>query len=74
MTRRPLRLSSSSDAGAGRQTARYHEWPAVIVTTFPRAVRVIERTLIPLNDGPKLAACIWLPEDADQENRERALR
>jgi hypothetical protein len=28
----------------------------VIVTTFPRTVRVIERTLIPLRDGTTLAA------------------
>jgi predicted acyl esterase len=38
----------------------------VIVTTFPRSVRVIEHTLIPLKDGTTLAARIWLPEDAEQ--------
>jgi uncharacterized protein len=38
----------------------------VIVTTFPRTVRVIEHTLIPLQDGTMLAARIWLPEDAAQ--------
>jgi predicted acyl esterase len=38
----------------------------VIVTTFPRAVRVIEHKLIPLKDGTMLAARIWLPEDAEQ--------
>ena len=38
----------------------------MIVTTFPRAVRVIEHTLIPLKDGTTLAARIWLPEDAEQ--------
>ena len=38
----------------------------MIVTTFPRAVRVIEHTLIPLKDGTMLAARIWLPEDAEQ--------
>jgi predicted acyl esterase len=38
----------------------------VIVTTFPRAVRVIEHTLIPLKDGTALAARMWLPEDAEQ--------
>jgi predicted acyl esterase len=38
----------------------------VIVTTFPRAVRVIEHTLIPLRDGTLLAARIWLPIDAEQ--------
>jgi predicted acyl esterase len=39
---------------------------AVIVTTIPRAVRVIEHTLIPLKDGTLLAARIWLPIDAEQ--------
>ena len=39
----------------------------MIVTTFPRPVRVIEHTLIPLKDGTMLAARIWLPEDADQQ-------
>jgi predicted acyl esterase len=38
----------------------------VIVTTFPRKVRVIEHTLIPLKDGTMLAARIWLPDDAEQ--------
>jgi X-Pro dipeptidyl-peptidase (S15 family) len=38
----------------------------VIATTFPRAVRIIEHTLIPLKDGTTLAARIWLPEDAEQ--------
>jgi putative CocE/NonD family hydrolase len=38
----------------------------LIVTTFPRAVRVIEHTLIPLKDGTTLAARIWLPEDAER--------
>ena len=38
----------------------------MIVTTFPRAVRVIEHTLIPLKDGTTLAARIWLPEDAEE--------
>jgi predicted acyl esterase len=38
----------------------------VIVTTFPRKVRVIEHMLIPLKDGTTLAARVWLPEDAEQ--------
>src|SRR5262249_6462114 len=38
----------------------------MIVTTFPRPVRVIDDMLIPLKDGTKLAARIWLPEDAEQ--------
>jgi putative CocE/NonD family hydrolase len=38
----------------------------LIVTAYPRAVRVIEHTLIPLKDGTMLAARIWLPVDAEQ--------
>ena len=38
---------------------------AVIVTTFPNTVRVIEHTSIPLKDGATLAARIWLPDDAE---------
>jgi uncharacterized protein len=36
----------------------------MIVTNFPRPLREIEHTVIPLRDGTKLAARIWLPEDA----------
>ena len=35
------------------------------MTQFPRKVRVIENTWIPLSDGIKLAARIWLPQDAE---------
>ena len=38
----------------------------MIVREFPRRVRVIEHTLIPLSDGTRLAARIWLPEDAER--------
>ncbi|HSY86593.1 MAG TPA: CocE/NonD family hydrolase [Verrucomicrobiae bacterium] len=38
----------------------------MIVTTFPRKVRVIEHMLIPLKDGTTLAARVWLPDDAEQ--------
>ncbi len=38
----------------------------MIVTAFPRPVRIIEHTLIPLTDGTTLAARIWLPDDAEQ--------
>src|SRR5215207_2362137 len=37
------------------------------VTDFPRRVRVIEHTWIPMPDGCRLAARIWLPEDAEQD-------
>jgi putative CocE/NonD family hydrolase len=36
-----------------------------IVDRFPRAVRVIENCWIPLTDGCRLAARIWLPDDAE---------
>ena len=38
----------------------------MIVTQFPHALREIEHMLIPLSDGTKLAARIWLPTDAVQ--------
>ena len=37
-----------------------------IVESFPRKVRPIENCWIPLSDGCRLAARIWLPEDAMQ--------
>ena len=36
-------------------------------TDFPRRVRVIENTWIPMADGCRLAAKIWLPEDAEAD-------
>jgi putative CocE/NonD family hydrolase len=38
-----------------------------IRTEFPRTVREIEHTWIPLSDGTRLAARIWLPEDAEAD-------
>ena len=34
---------------------------------FPRHVRVITHTWIPMRDGCRLAARIWLPDDAEQD-------
>ncbi|MFN8486522.1 MAG: CocE/NonD family hydrolase [Caldilineaceae bacterium] len=36
-------------------------------TDYPHAIRVIENTWIPMSDGIRLAARIWLPEDAEQQ-------
>ena len=38
-----------------------------VVTDLPRPVRVIEHTTIPMPDGCRLAARLWLPEDSDTE-------
>jgi len=38
-----------------------------IKTTYPRAIREIAHVWIPLADGNRLAARIWLPEDAEQD-------
>jgi uncharacterized protein len=38
-----------------------------IRTEFPRTVREIEHTWIPLSDGTQLAARMWLPEDAESD-------
>src|SRR4051794_21310871 len=35
-------------------------------TEYPRKVREIRNTWIPLPDGTRLAARIWLPEDAEE--------
>ncbi|MGE0119941.1 MAG: CocE/NonD family hydrolase [Dongiaceae bacterium] len=37
-----------------------------IVDDFPARVRTIENTWIPLADGTRLAARLWLPEDAER--------
>jgi len=39
--------------------------PPRIRTSFPRTVRTIDHTWIPLADGTRLAARIWLPDDAE---------
>ncbi len=39
----------------------------MVKTEFPRRVREIEHVLIPLPDGTRLAARIWLPEDAERD-------
>ena len=36
-----------------------------VVESFPRQVREIENVWIPLSDGCRLAARIWLPDDAE---------
>jgi putative CocE/NonD family hydrolase len=38
-----------------------------IVETFPRAVQTIDPVFIPMPDGIRLAATLWLPEDADKQ-------
>ena len=40
---------------------------ARIVSRFPRKVRKIETAWIPMPDGTRLAATIWLPEDAESD-------
>ena len=36
-------------------------------TDFPRTIREIENTWIPMPDGTRLAARIWLPVDAEDD-------
>ena len=46
------------------------EWDVVdiaVVTQFPRQVREIENVWIPMPDGVRLAARIWLPNDAEAD-------
>ncbi len=37
------------------------------VATFPRRVRVVEDLRIPLSDGTRLSARMWIPEDAEAD-------
>ena len=41
--------------------------PMKTVTDFPRKVKEIENLWIPLSDGIKLAARMWIPEDAEEK-------
>ena len=38
-----------------------------VIASLPRPVRRIDHTWIPLEDGTRLGARIWLPEDADSD-------
>lgn len=38
-----------------------------IVTRFPYKVRIIEHTWIPMKDGRRLSARLWIPENANTE-------
>src|SRR5258708_28390723 len=38
-----------------------------IVTSFPREIREIENVWIPMPDGVRLAARLWLPADAERD-------
>ena len=42
-----------------------------VVTDLPRPVRVIDHVWIPLSDGIRLGARIWLPEDAERRSGAR---
>jgi predicted acyl esterase len=37
-----------------------------VIDVFPRAVREIEQAWIPMSDGCRLAARLWLPEGAER--------
>ncbi len=41
--------------------------PTKVKTKFPRKVKEIKNLWIPLSDGTKLAARLWLPTDADKD-------
>ena len=38
-----------------------------VVSDLPRRVRRIDHTWIPLADGTRLGARVWLPEDAEED-------
>ncbi|HZU89726.1 MAG TPA: CocE/NonD family hydrolase, partial [Stellaceae bacterium] len=60
---RPL-PDDAGDANIGRVARR--KLAVKTVTDFPRPVRIIENEWIPLPDGTRLAARLWLPQDADE--------
>ena len=37
-----------------------------VATALPHSVRVIENIFIPMSDGQRLAAKVWMPEDAER--------
>ncbi len=51
--------------GDGKLTA--HMAQQATITELPRSLRVIENCWIPLSDGCRLAARIWLPADAESD-------
>ena len=52
---------------ARRRAARSPHAPMRAVTDLPRPVRRIDHVWIPLSDGTRLGARIWLPEDAESD-------
>ena len=46
-------------------SARKLHGPMRVVSDLPRPVRTLEHVWIPLSDGSRLGARIWLPEDAE---------
>jgi uncharacterized protein len=37
-----------------------------VATALPHPVRVLENIFIPMSDGRRLAAKVWMPEDAER--------
>ena len=57
-----------ADPGSGDTPgARVTVFDMTVIDTFPRPVRHIENAWITLSDGCRLAARIWLPEDAKSD-------
>jgi hypothetical protein len=59
--RRPAGWGYIDGPSTPQQAAR------LIVTDFPNAIRELEHVWVPLADGTRLAARIWLPEDAHRK-------
>lgn len=58
-------LLTSVSASASAATTVGAKIPQAVVRTGPRKVRKIENIWIPMSDGTKIAARMWLPEDAE---------
>ncbi|PAQ08910.1 CocE/NonD family hydrolase [Mesorhizobium temperatum] len=58
-------LPASVSASASAATAVSAQTSSAKARTGPRTVREIENIWIPMSDGTKIAARVWLPEDAE---------
>src|SRR5690606_14993937 len=67
LTRR-LRMGATPGRGHDGDPGNAGEIPmTTVVERFPRNVRCLDPVFITMSDGTRLAATIWLPEDAQEK-------
>jgi len=64
----PARVRVKRKRGLAEQGKRLRRGLSIVRTRrrFPHPIKVIHHAVIPLKDGVKLSAMIWLPEDAER--------